>query len=404
MKFGALQDLTVIDLTQMLSGPFATQMLADNGANVIKIEPPHGDMIRSAGPFRNDDHLQSHGAYFQSVNRNKRGLCLDLKSEEGKAVLRRLVRDADILIENFRAGVMDKLGLGYESLAAENPRLVYGALRGFGDPRTADSPYVDWPAFDVTAQAMGGIMGITGPDAETPMKIGPGVGDILPGMMLSFGVLAAVHHAKRTGIGQFVDVAMMDAVLAVCERMVYQHSVNGQVPGPEGNHHPFLCPFGMYPASDGWVTIAATSDDFFTKLVCALGAPDLKQDHRFSSVKCRVENRKDTIDVVSELTARFTKAELSMRLGGKLPFGPVMTVADIFADPHVKARDMIVAIEQPGSAAPLEITGVPLRMTRTPGGVKARAPGIGEHGDAILAEAGFSGDEISILRTRGIVR
>ena len=208
MSFGALSSIRVLDLTQMLAGPYGTMMLADHGAEVIKIEPPKGDMTRNGGPFTESDTQRTHGGYFQSVNRNKRSVMLDLKSEEGKAAFLELVKSADAVTENFRVGVMDKLGLGYEVLREVNPKIVYGCLNGFGDPRTGASPYAKWPAFDVVAQAMGGIMAITGPDPQTPTKIGPGVGDIVPGMFLAFGVLAAVHKARETGAGQFVDVSM----------------------------------------------------------------------------------------------------------------------------------------------------------------------------------------------------
>ena len=400
MSFGALSDVVVLDLTQMLSGPFATQMLADQGAQVIKIEPPHGDMIRSAGPFRSDDTQKTHGAYFQSVNRNKRGLCLDLKNEKGREVLLKLVESAHILVANFRAGVMKNLGISYETLARINPKLVYGALRGFGDPRTADSPYVNWPAFDVTAQAMGGMIGITGPQGE-PTKIGPGVGDIIPGVMLSFGLVTALHHARRTGEGQFVDVAMMDSVLAVCERIVYQNSITGAVPAPEGNFHPFLCPFGVFPARDGSITIAATNDEFFKKLVENLGESELLNDARYADQMARVQNKDSLNAHLCEITSKFTKAELTEKLGGLLPYGPVMTMADLPNDPHIKAREMIVDIEQPGSAKALAVAGVPVKMTRTPGGVKTRSPGKGEHSNEILQEAGFSSVQIEKLRADG---
>ena len=402
MSFGALSDVKVLDLTQMLSGPFATQMLADQGAQVIKIEPPRGDMIRPAGPFRKDDNKKTHGAYFQSVNRNKRGLCLDLKTEAGRDVLFKLVKDADILVENFRAGVMKKLGIPYEVLSKINPKLVYGALRGFGDPRTGDSPYVNWPAFDVTAQAMGGMIGITGPNGE-PTKIGPGVGDIIPGMMLSFGIVSALHHARRTGEGQFVDVAMMDSVLAVCERIVYQNSISGMVPEPEGNFHPFLCPFGVFPAKDGSITIAATNDSFFKNLAENLDALELLGDERYANQMARIQN-KDALNArLCEITSALTKAELTAKIGGLLPYGPVMTMADLPDDPHVKARDMIVEIEQPGSATPLSVAGVPVKMTKTPGGVKMRSPGKGEHSEEILKDAGFSTSKIADLRANGVL-
>ena len=205
---GALAGLRVVDLTQMLAGPYCSMLLADQGADVVKIEPPEGDLTRNLGPFLESDKARAFGGYYQSINRNKRSIVLDLKHDDGKAVLRQLAAEADVVIENYRVGVMERLELSYESLAAENPRLVYAAVRGFGDPRTGTSPYAEWPAFDVVAQAMGGIMGITGPDAETPMKIGPGVGDIVPAMLAAVGVLSAVYRAQKTGEGQFVDVAM----------------------------------------------------------------------------------------------------------------------------------------------------------------------------------------------------
>jgi crotonobetainyl-CoA:carnitine CoA-transferase CaiB-like acyl-CoA transferase len=394
--FGALRDLRIIDLTQMLAGPYGTMMLADHGAEVIKVEPLDGDMTRRGGPFRDTDTQKILGAYFQSIDRNKKSVCLDLKTPEGRHALVALIRDADAILENFRAGVMERLGLGYEVLREVNPRLVYGALRGFGDRRTGASPYVDWPAFDVVAQAMGGIMAITGPDPKTPTKVGPGVGDIVPGMMLAFGVLAAVHSARRTGVGQFVDVSMVDSMLAVCERMVWQSSVQGLTAGPEGNHHPFLCPFGMFPAADGFVTVAAQQTAFFQILCEAIDAHDLLSDPRFADPTSRGEHRLALIEGLSQYTARFTKAQLMERLGGHIPFGPVMDMADIERDPHFAAREMIVEVEQPGDT-PIRIAGVPIKMTETPGGVHRRSPLLGEDTRAQLKRVGLSDGEIQNL-------
>ncbi|MGI4880569.1 MAG: CaiB/BaiF CoA transferase family protein [Janthinobacterium lividum] len=395
--FGALRDIRIIDLTQMMAGPYGTMMLADHGAQVIKVESPAGDLTRSASGSLADG--RELGGYFQSIDRNKDSVVLDLKTEGGRQALFALVRDADAIMENFRAGVMDRLGLGWDVLRAINPRLIYGTLRGFGDPRGGASPYQDWPAYDVVAQAMGGIMAITGPDANTPTKVGPGVGDIIPGMMLAFGVLAAIHNARRTGEGQFVDVAMTDAVLAVSERMVWQNSVYGAVPGPEGNHHPFLCPFGMFPASDGFITVAAQQNAFFAILVDKLGADALGTDSRYASEESRSTNRHDLIAALSAVTVRFTKAELMERLGGHIPFGPVMNVLEISADPHFAAREMIVEVDEPGHR-PLKVTGVPIKLTATPGAVRRRAPFLGEHTWDRLREAGLSEDEIKLLIDR----
>jgi crotonobetainyl-CoA:carnitine CoA-transferase CaiB-like acyl-CoA transferase len=306
-------------------------------------------------------------------------------------------------VENFRAGVMDRLGLGYESLAADNPRLVYAAIRGFGDPRTGASPYVDRPAFDVVAQAMGGAMGITGPDATTPMKIGPGVGDIFPAALSAFGIMAAVHHAQRTGQGQFVDVAMYDGILAMCERLVYQYSYTGRSPAPEGNQHPILCPFGVFPAKDGMVTIGCPRDSFWRELADAMGRPELASDPKFLTNNDRLAHASETVGIVEAWTRGRTKAEIATALDGRVPFGPVNTAADIYADPHVAARDMLVEVEHPGSAAPVTIASTPIRMTLTPGGVARRAPLTGEDTDEVLAALGLGGGEIADLRSRKVV-
>ncbi len=397
MGFGALQGVKIIDLTQMLAGPYGTMMLADHGAEVIKVESPQGDMTRPAGPFFADDAEKTHGGYFQSVNRNKKSIVLDLKSEAGREALKNLVRDADALTENYRAGVMEKLGLGYEVLKEINPKLVYGTLRGFGDPRTGESPYANWPAFDVVAQAMGGIMGITGPDAQSPTKIGPGVGDIVPGMMLAFGVLSAIFHARQTGAGQFVDIAMTDSIFAVCERMVYQYSVQGEIARPQGNGHPLMCPFGLFPAKDGHVTIAAPQQEFFNTLCDLINVPELKTDERFTTPFVRRENRAVLEHLLGEATAKFTKAELHERLGGVIPFGPVMHMDAIDNDPHFAAREMIVGVDTPGSDIQMRIAGVPIKMTATPGGVHTRGPYLGEHTQEVLKAAHLTDAQIAAI-------
>ncbi len=400
---GALAGLRVIDLTQMLAGPYCTMMLADQGADVLKIEPIEGDPTRHFGPFRADDKDHHFGGYFQSTNRNKKSIGLDLKSAEGKDLFRRLVRDADVVVENFRAGVMDRLGVGYESLAADNPRLVYAAIRGFGDPRTGASPYVDRPAFDVVAQAMGGAMGITGPDANTPMKIGPGIGDIFPAALSAFGIMAAVYHAQKTGQGQFVDVAMYDGVLAMCERLVYQYSYTGKSPVPEGNQHPILCPFGVFRCKDGMVTIGCPRDSFWRELVDAMGRPELASDPKFLTNNDRLAHASETVAVVESWTGGLTKAQIAEALDGRVPFGPVNTAADIYADPHIAARHMLVEVEHPGSTKPVTIASTPIRMTATPGGISRRAPLTGEDTDEVLSALGLGAGEIAGLKARRVV-
>jgi crotonobetainyl-CoA:carnitine CoA-transferase CaiB-like acyl-CoA transferase len=386
---GPLDGLRVIDLTQMLAGPYCTMLLADLGADVIKVEPPGGDMTRFSGPFMEEDQERAYGGYFGSINRNKRSIVLDLKTARGKDVLRRMVDISPVVVENFRAGVMERLGLAWESLRERNPSLVYATIRGFGDPRTGESPYVAWPAFDVVAQAMGGFMGITGTADGVPLKAGPGVGDIYPAALAALGIVAAVRHAERTGQGQLVDVGMVDAVLSMCERIVYQYSYSGQVPGPEGNAHPMLCPFENFRTRDGWVTIAAPGDAHWRLLCDIMGRPELGEDERFRTSRDRVRNGAETRRVVSEWAAGLTTPEAMAALGGRVPAGPVQTVRDIFADPHARSRDMLVEVEQAGSPRPAIYAGTPIKLTATPGGVRRRPPRLGEHGEEILAEMGI---------------
>lgn len=392
MTFGALSDITVLDLTQMLAGPYGSMMLADQGANVIKIESVTGDLCRQVKAFPKGDETQTHNGYFQSINRNKKSIVLDLKSEEGKAAFLELVKTADAVMENFNVGVMDRLGLGYETLKVVNPKIVYGSLTGFGNPRGGESPYAKWPAFDIVAQAMGGIVGITGPDAETPTKIGPGIGDIVPGMHLAFGVLSAIHHARATGQGQYVDVAMADSVLALSERIVYQQSYLNINPKPDGNHHPFNTPFGIFPATDGAVAIAAMLDHHFKILCEELDADSLLEDERYTDVFKRGEHRVALIEDLNAVTARFSREEMKSRLGGKIPFSLVMEGQDIMQDPHFAAREMIVDIEQPGVDQSMQIAGVPVKLTETPGGVHSRSPFLGEHTGDIVAGLNLADD------------
>ena len=400
---GALTGLRVIDLTHFLAGPYCTQMLADQGADVIKVESLTGDSTRGFGPFHPKDQLKAFAGYFASVNRNKRSVSLDLKHPDAKRVLQKLIDEADVVVENYRAGVMERLGLSYESLRERNPKLVYATIRGFGDERTLKSPYSEWPAYDVVAQAFGGIMAITGEENGAPTKIGPGIGDIGPAMFCAFGIVCAVHRAQRLGEGQFVDVSMVDSILAMCERIVHQHSFGGLVPAPQGNHHPFLSPFGTYPTSDGACTIAAYDDAMFSKLCAIMGLPDLPSDERFATYASRYENREALTDIVSAFTSRHSKTELLEAFGGIIPFGPVFRVDEIVGNPHFEAREMVVKVDHPGMTEHIRLAGVPVKMSETPGEIRHRAPLLGEHADEVLAEIGFTPETIEALRVHGAI-
>lgn len=407
MQRGALAGLLVIDLTQMLAGPYASMMLADQGARVIKIEPPGGEHARAFGPYPKaylNADKGGYGAYFASINRGKESLILDLKQEDAKEILLKLIERADVLIENFRSGVMERLGIGYEFLATHNPKLVYATIRGFGDSRSGKSPYVDWPAYDPVAQAMGGVMGITGNVlGGPPTKVGPGVGDIVPAIFLSFGIAAACWQAQRTGRGQFIDVAMVDAVLALCERIIFQYDVTQIAPTVEGSGHPMLCPFGLFPARDGFVALGIPHDKFWKIFVERIGMPELMVDPRYATNSNRLEHRKEIEQVISDWTSGRSKAEIESVLGGAVPFGPVLHADDIFNDPHFSERQMLVKVEYPGSPVPLTIANSPIKMSATPGGVSARAPLIGEHTDQILGEIGYDANQRQRLRQAGTI-
>lgn len=385
MRTGPLTDVRIVDLTQALAGPFCTMLLADLGADVVKVEPPEGDFTRYGGPFTKGDTERTCGGFFASVNRSKRSIVLDLKKPADREVLLELVDTADALVENLRPGVMDRLDLSYETLAARKPSLVYGAVRGFGDPRTGASPYMDWPAFDVVAQAMSGLVATTGEPGTPGTRIGPAIGDLYPATLLALGITAAVHHARRTGQGQFVDVAMYDALVALCEDTVYRWSYWERVDTPTGNHHPIHIPFGIFPTKDGACAVAAPTNHW--PVLCEiLGRPDLVDDPRTRTNRDRHANRELVDGLITEWTSARTTAEVVAELGGRVPVGPVNTNRDLFEDPHLRARDMLVEIETPGATRPTTFANTAIKLTATPGGVSRRPPRLGEHTEEILAE------------------
>jgi crotonobetainyl-CoA:carnitine CoA-transferase CaiB-like acyl-CoA transferase len=388
-RVGPLKGVPVLDLTQALAGPYCTMLLADLGADVIKVEGSRGEMTRFSGPFTDDDTDRAFGGYYASLNRNKRSLMLDLKSPGGKEAIMRLAEKSEVLVENFAAGVMERLGLSYETLAERNPRLVYAAIRGFGDPRTGASPYTDWPAYDIVAQAMGGLVGVTGSHETGGLRCGPSVGDIMPGTLAAVGILSAVLHARETGEGQFLDVAMYDAILSLCEHYVYLYSYGGENPGPIGNAHPFLCPFDVFDAKDGQIAIAAPTDKHWRLLCEIIGRPELGQDERYAKNEGRQAHAEEIRAIVGEWTGQRTRAEIVDTLSRLVAAGPVNTMADIFDDPHVAAREMLPEIEQAGGRS-VKLAGQPIKLTRTPSRIYRRAPVLGEDSEAILAEIGMT--------------
>jgi crotonobetainyl-CoA:carnitine CoA-transferase CaiB-like acyl-CoA transferase len=386
-RTGPLQDVRVLDLTQALAGPFCTMLLADLGADVIKVEPPRGDMTRGMPPWPEDRTGCDYGGYFASINRNKRSIVLDLRKDADRTIFLQLARTADAVVENSKVGVMDRLGVGYEVLRGANQRIVYGAIRGFGDPRTGTSPYANWPAYDIISQSMGGFVGITGPAGSNGYPAGASVGDIYPGTLAALAVVSAIHSSRRTGTGQFVDVAMYDAVLSLCENLAYNYTYNGRVLEPKGNGHPALCPFDVFEASDGAIAIAAPTPHHWNLLCAVMDRVDLIDDPRTRDNLARVAHRAEVIDIITAWTRVRTKSAIVDALGGRVPVGPVNTAADIFADPHVQARGMLADVELPGNGGHVQLPASAMKFTETPSAIYRRPPLLDEHRREILAEA-----------------
>jgi crotonobetainyl-CoA:carnitine CoA-transferase CaiB-like acyl-CoA transferase len=385
-RAGPLTDVRIIDLTQALAGPYATMILSDMGADVIKVEAPAGDTTRTIGPYTELDAEHAYGGYFASINRNKRSIVLDLKTPADKEILLRLIDTADVVIENYRAGIMDSLGLSYETLRARKPSLVYAAIRGFGDPRTGETPYTYWPSYDIVAQSMSGLVSYTGTKGGDRVASGPSVGDLYPATMMVVGVLGALHHARATGQGQFVDVGMADAVMALCESATWRYSYTGEVQQPRGTEHPSLCPFELYAAADGWIAIAAPGEGHWAELCRIIGRDDMIDHEDFRSSRRRVLNREAVRESVTAWTGNRTKQEVVDALAGRVPVGPVNDARDLFTSQHVQDRQMLVAVEHKGSGRPVLTPNTPVRYTETQGGVYRAAPRLGEDRDDILEE------------------
>lgn len=399
-RSGPLEDLTIIDCTMAYAGPFGTNLLADMGANVIKIEPPMGDTFRMVAPHppnyarvgkSEGEETADYGASFASVNGNKRSVCLDLKSDKDKEILHRLCEQADAIVENMRAGVMDKLGVGYDAISARNPKIVYATVRGYGDPRTGASPYADWPCLDPAGQAAGGLVEANGE------LVGVAMADIYPGTLMALGLLAAVHKAQRTGHGDFVDVAMVDAVQTLVKTNVAAFGLTGKERRPGVRA---LVPFGLFPTKDGRIAIAAPVERHWALLCEIMKLTDLVTDERTSSNPRRAANREFTEAAVAAWTQTRTKAEIMQLLGGKVPCGPANTISELINDTHCSARDMIYEFEYPGDNPSGLLSGSAIKFASGATGLYQRPPQHGEHTEEVLAEFGIQRAGVESRKTR----
>jgi crotonobetainyl-CoA:carnitine CoA-transferase CaiB-like acyl-CoA transferase len=380
---GALSHIRVLDLSRILAGPFCTQMLGDMGADVVKVERPGaGDDTRGWGPPFTPDGTS---AYFAAANRNKRSVALDLKSEPGREAVRALAARSDVVIENYRAGTLDELGLGYEALSALNPRLVYCSITGYGEngPRAAE------PGYDFLIQAMGGLMSITGEAEGEPMKVGVAVADLFAGTLAAVAILSALSHREVSGRGQKIDMSLYDAQLAMLANVASNFLVTGQAPARFGNAHPNIVPYETFAARDGRFALASGSDGQWRALCLELGREDWAADETLATNAGRVHARDTLVPALDRLFSEMTVDEavaLCHRAG--VPAGPVRGVAEAFADPQTAARGMVVTMDRP--EGPIRLVGSPLALLGTPPDYRLPPPRLGEHTAEVLAELGLS--------------
>ena len=354
-RSGPLSDVTILDLTRVLAGPYCTMVLADLGARVIKIERPvEGDDARAIGPF-----VKEKSAYFMSLNRGKESIALDLRDPADREIFEKLLPRADVLVENFRAGVMEKLGYGWESLHARHPRLIYAAASGFGHT----GPYRERPVYDLVVQGMGGLMSLTGQPGSPPTRVGTSIGDIAAGLFTAVGVNAALYHREMTGEGTKIDVAMLDCQVALLENAVARYAATGRVPGPLGSRHPSITPFEAFAAADGHLIIAAGNDGLFRKLCDALGRPELADDVRFCSNETRSTNA-DALKTKIEgaLRGRTCTDWLAALESAGVPCGPIHDVAEVMADPQIAARNMVIRVLDE-TAGEISMPGNPIKLS-----------------------------------------
>lgn len=395
-RSGPLSGMRVIELAHIMAGPVCGLMLADMGADVIKVEKPEGDDTRRFVP----PDVNGESAAYMMMNRNKRCIVLDLKKDAGREVLLKLVADADVVLENYRNGTMEKLGLGYETLRSVNPRLIYCSISGFG--RTG--PYADRGGFDLIAQGMSGLMSITGEaPGRPPVKSGAPISDITAGILGAMGCAAAYARMLTTGEGQKVDTSLFEAGIV---QTYWQSAIafaTGTAPGPMGSAHPLNAPYQAFPTSDGWITVGAANQKNWLRLLDVLEMAQLRDDPRFATNDARMAHREALESVLSDRTVTRTSSDWLERMeAAGLPAGPVLDILEMHRDPHARAREMFVETDHP-VAGPTQAIGLPVKFSETPGGIVRPAPLLGQHGREVLEEAGYAPDQIDALARSGAV-
>ena len=391
-----LDGIRVVDLSRVVSGPFCTMTLADMGADVIKIEEPgRGDESRAFGP----PFLGGESPYFLSINRNKRSCTVNLKCEDGRAVLHRLVARADVLVQNFRPGAMERLGLDYAELAARHPRLVYCSISGFGD----SGPDAARPGYDLIVQGESGLMDLTGEPDGPPTRVGTSIADLTTGLMAAQGILLALYARQTTGRGQHVRVAMLDALVSLLTYNTGNYFATGEAPTRRGNDHPSVAPYQTLRAADGWINLGIANDALWRRYCDAIERPDLRDDPRFATAPARVRHRTELIPVIEALSLLRTVGEWTDLLGAAgVPCGRIRNVAEVCTNPQLTERGRIVERPHP-TAGVVKMIGQPIELGDTPGSIRTAPPLLGEQTDDVLREAGYADGEILAFRGRGAV-
>jgi crotonobetainyl-CoA:carnitine CoA-transferase CaiB-like acyl-CoA transferase len=395
---GALTGLRVLDMSRVLAGPFCCMMLGDHGADVIKVEPPLGDETRTWGP----PFVDGESTYYLGINRNKRSIALDLSTPEGRDVACRLASTADVVVENFRAGTMERFGLDYARLSESNPRLVYVSISGFG----RSGPYANVAGYDGALQAFGGFMSINGEADGKPLKAGIAVADLATGLFASQAVLLALHARQQTGVGQQVEVSLLESLLALLHPHTSSYLNAGLVGKPHGNSHPMIAPYDLIACADRSVFLPGGNDGQVRRLAAVIGRPEIVEDPRFRTNLDRVAHRAELLEILRAEFRKWPAMELCRRLwDAAVPVGPVNSIDEVFADPQVLEREMLQSIPHPGlSAGEVRLAGFPVKLSDTPPTARRHPPRLGEHTDAILAELGYTPAEVDALVVNGVAR
>ncbi len=399
-----LQGIRILDLTRAMAGPYCTMMLGDLGADVIKVERPgRGDESRGWGPpFVGEPYASYPGesAYFVSTNRNKRSITVNMKSTAGLEIIHRLSANSDVLVENFRTGVLDNMGLGYEQLRGVSPRLVYCSISGYG--RTG--PYADRPGYDCVIQAEGGFMGITGPEEGPPYRVGVPIIDITAGMFSATAILAALRARDLTGEGQLIDLSLLDTQVALLANVASNYLVGGQEPRRLGNAHPNIIPYEAFRARDRWFMLAAGNERMWSILCDVLGRPELRADPRFADNNARLVNRQALRLILEEaFLARDADEWLAKLQHSGVPCGPINTIPEVFTHPQADARDLVTEVDHP-SAGSVQLLGFPYKLSQTPAQVRRPPPMLGEHTKEVLVELlGYSTEEVTACEDAGAI-